>query len=149
MVVPRGELANIIYPVHISTTYNQMNPNTGSENINMDTLRERSTFSSSHSFRASYTHSAASSVPYHARMEQQSNNPSWADQMDSPQNLQLSYANPNKGDNSTLNQATTPNFIHVPNKKSTNGYNMNMCSLQGINTFSILYKDKQPFRPGA
>ena len=149
MVVPRGELANIIYPVHISTTYNQMNPNTGSEDINMDTPRERSTFSSSHSFRASYTHSVASSVPYHARMEQQSNNPSWADQMDSPQDLQLSYANPNKGDNSTLNQATTPNFTHVPNKKSTNGYNMNMYSLQGINTFFILYRDKQPFRPGA
>ena len=53
-----------------------MNPNTGSEDINIDTSRGRSTFSSSHSSRASSTHSAASSVPYHARMEQQSNNPS-------------------------------------------------------------------------
>jgi len=82
MVVPRGELVNIIYLVHISTTYNQMNPNTGSEDINMDTSRKRPTFSSFHSFRASFTHSVASSVSYHARIEQQNNDLSWPDQID-------------------------------------------------------------------
>jgi len=64
-----------------------MNPNTDSEDINVDTPRGRSTFSSSHSSRASSTHSVASSVPYHARIEQQSNDPSWANQMDSSQDL--------------------------------------------------------------
>ena len=64
-----------------------MNPNTGSKDINIDSPRGRSTFSSSHSSRASSTYSAVSSVPYHTRMEQQSNNPSWADQIDSSQDL--------------------------------------------------------------
>ena len=69
--------------------------------------------------------------------------------MDSPQDLQLFYANPNKGDNSTLNQATTPDSTHVPNMKSANGCDMNMCPPQGIDTSSIPYGDKQPARPGA
>jgi len=64
---------NIIYLVHISTIYNQMNPNTDSKDINMDTLRERSTFSSSHSFRAFSTYSVVLPVSYYARIEQQSN----------------------------------------------------------------------------
>ena len=64
---------NIIYLVYISTTYHQINPNTGSEDINMDTLRGRSNFSSSHSSKKSFTYSVALSVPYHTKMEQQSN----------------------------------------------------------------------------
>ena len=58
MIASRGELANIIYLVHISTTYNQINTNASSEDINIDTPR-RSAFSSSHSFRVFSTHSAA------------------------------------------------------------------------------------------
>jgi len=62
------------------------------------------------------------------------------------QDLQLFYANPN---NSTLNQATTPDSTHVPNMKSANGCDMNMCPPQDIDTSSIPYGDKQPARPGA
>jgi len=61
----------------VATT--QMNLNASSEDINIDTPRRRSAFSSSHSFRAFSTHSAVLSIPYYARIEQKSNHSFWAD----------------------------------------------------------------------
>jgi len=52
-----------------------------SEDVNMETPRHRSQFPSDNSSRESSTHSNASSVPYHVRMEAQSNDPTWAEQM--------------------------------------------------------------------
>jgi len=75
MVVLKRELANKIFSTYTSSTINHIVSNTVYEDINMDALRERSAISSSNISMVSSTHSAASFILYHARMEQQSSNP--------------------------------------------------------------------------
>jgi len=75
MVVLKRELANKIFSTYTSSTINHIVSNTVYEDINMDALRERSAISSSNISMVSSTHSAASFILYHARMEHQSSNP--------------------------------------------------------------------------
>jgi len=82
-VALKRELANIIASVHIFTTVNHMDFNAISEDVNMETPRERSTISSSNSSRVSSIYFIALSIPYYAKMEQQSNDPIWTEQIDS------------------------------------------------------------------
>jgi len=49
--------------------------------IDIDTSRDRSATSSANSFGVSLTHSNLSSIPYVKRIEAQSNNISWAEQV--------------------------------------------------------------------
>ena len=103
MVVLKRELANKIFSTYTSSTINHIVSNTVYEDINMDALRERSAISSSNISMVSSTHSAASFILYHARMEHQSSNPTWTEQVDLPLDFQLSYTNPNEGNNSNIN----------------------------------------------
>ena len=91
MIAPKGELANKIPSTYNSTLSSQIDPNAVSENVNMEVPRGRTNYSSTNTSRELSTHSNVSSVPYNIRMELQNNNPTWADQVDSPQDFQLSY----------------------------------------------------------
>jgi len=75
MVAPKGELANIISSIYISTISSQIDPNTVSENVNMEVLRDRTNYSNTHTSRELSSHSNTSSVLYNIRMELQNNNP--------------------------------------------------------------------------
>jgi len=81
--------------------------------IDIDILRERLASSSINSSRESSMHSNASSVLYHKRMEIQSNNPLWSEQVENEENerLSLSYAILTKEEDSLVKPATDNSFI--------------------------------------
>ena len=82
MVVPNRKLVNILFPsitsiASSSKVYNNMNMD-----VNVDTPRGRSINSSTNNFRELLVYSSLHSIFYIEGMETQSNNPSWADQVD-------------------------------------------------------------------
>ena len=97
MVAPNRELANTLFPFDTSTLFNPMVQNNINMDMDIDTPRGRSAI---HNSRELLAHSSVSSIPYVERMETQSNNPSWADQVElnELQELTLSYANPEVGE---------------------------------------------------
>jgi len=101
MVAPNRELANTLFPFDTSTLFNPMVQNNINMDMDIDTPRGRSAIPSANNSRELLAHSSVSSIPYVERMETQSNNPSWADQVElnELQELTLSYANPEVGGN--------------------------------------------------
>lgn len=67
--------------------------------------------------------------------------------MDSPQDFQLSYANPNIGDINSNNKANTPNNMYDPHKKDVNNCSINTYLPQGLEISFILNGDKQLANP--
>ncbi|KAL9712961.1 hypothetical protein Ac2012v2_004202 [Leucoagaricus gongylophorus] len=100
MVAPNRELANTLFPFDTSTLFNPMVQNNINMDMDIDTPRGRSAIPSANNSRELLAHSSVSSIPYVERMETQSNNPSWADQVElnELQELTLSYANPEVGE---------------------------------------------------
>ena len=133
--------------------------------IDIDILRERSASSSINSSRESSMYSNASSVPYHKRMEIQSNNPLWSEQVENEENerLSLSYAIPTKEgdslvklatDNSSIerdqcdnNMASALNNIFAPIGESEAINNTNMCPPQEFENVPLPYDICQPVKP--
>jgi len=110
MVVPIRELANTLFPSttkHLSSTSMAQNPSNMDMDMDTDILRGRSVSSSNNSSRESSMHSNASLVPYHKKMEIQSNNPLWSEQMKIEENerFSLSYAMPTKSRDSPVKLA--------------------------------------------
>jgi len=69
IVVPKRKLVNKISPDYNFTTYNPMDPNVISKDVNLDIPRRRSNFSSTYSFRELLTYSTTLSVLYNNRMK--------------------------------------------------------------------------------
>jgi len=125
--------------------------------IDIDILRERSASSSINSLRESSMHSNASFVTYHKRMEIQSNNPLWSEQVENEENerLSLSYAIPTKegdssvklaADNSSIerdqcdnNMASALNNMSAPIGESEAINNTNMCPPQEFENVPLPY----------
>jgi len=76
--------------------------------IDPDVLRGRSASSSINSLRESSMHSNALSIPYYKRMEIQSNNLLWSEQVENKENkrLSLSYTTSVKEKKSLVKPAT-------------------------------------------
>jgi len=93
MVAPIRELANTLFSSTaiylLSTSIAQSSSNMDMD-VDIDVLRGRSASFSINSSRESSMHSNASSVPYHKRMEIQSNNLLWSEQVKN-ERLSLSY----------------------------------------------------------
>ena len=102
MVTPIRELANTLFSTSFTTL--QSNPMAQLPS-NMDIIRGRSASSSQISSRESLTHSAASSTPYHERMEIQ-NNLLNEDEQEPVESFELSYASGNEQKGKTVRQAT-------------------------------------------
>jgi len=133
--------------------------------IDIDILRERLASSSINSSRESSMHSNASSVLYHKRMEIQSNNPLWSEQVENEENerLSLSYAIPTKKGDSLVKQATDNSSIErdqcdnnmasalknmsAPIGESEAINNTNMCPPQEFENVPLLYDIYQPVKP--
>ena len=94
-------------------------------NMDMDinTLRGRLVNSSANSSRELLAHSSVSSIPCIERMEAQSNNPSWANQVEELNKLQrftLFYANLKVGEINITNKAIgSKNTLNSIFEKST------------------------------
>ena len=106
MVAPIRESANIT----LSTTTQALSTNLMAQipanmdmDIDIDIARGRSASPSSNSSRESSMHSNASSVPYHTRMELQSDNPLWSEQVKAEE-ITLSYATNAKEGNIQVKQ---------------------------------------------
>jgi len=70
MVAPIREVANTLIPnTTKETTLNPIVHNISNMDIDINTSRGRSAFSSTNSSRTSLVQSATSSIPYHERME--------------------------------------------------------------------------------
>ena len=76
--------------------------------MEINTPRGRSDSSSANSSRESSTHSNASSIPYHERMQIQSNNLPWSEQVkiNERENFSLLYATPGEGEDILFNKVT-------------------------------------------
>lgn len=76
MVTPTRELAYILFPITFTTIQPKLMahlPSNTDIDIDINMIRGRSTSSSQISFKESSTQSAASSIPYHKRIEIQNN----------------------------------------------------------------------------
>jgi len=80
-----------------------MESNCVSEDVNIEVPRGRTNCSSINSSREPSNHSNVSSISYNIRMEAQNNNLTWAEQMNSSQEFQLSYVYPNVEDSNSQN----------------------------------------------
>jgi len=122
MVAPIRESVNIT----LSTTTKALSTNLMAQipanmdmDIDVDIPRGRSASPSSNSSRESSMHSNVSSVPYHTRMELQSDNPLWSEQVEAEE-IALSYAINAKESNIQVKQGidNSPNaeIQHVINE---------------------------------
>jgi len=113
MVTPIRELANTLFPSTaiylLSTSIAQSSSNMDMD-IDIDVLRGRSASFSINSSRESSMHSNALFVPYHKRMEIQSNNLLWSEQVKN-ERLSLSYTILAKKRDSSVKPATDNSFI--------------------------------------
>jgi len=138
------------------------NPSNMDMDMDTDILRERSVSSSNNSSRDSSTHSNASLVPYHKRMEIQSNNPLWSEQVEIEENerFSLSYTMPMKSGNSPvklaipkerdqceINVAPTLDNTPAPQGESEAIANTNTCSSQEFENIPLPYNIYQPVEP--
>jgi len=92
MVALTRELVNTL--ISITTKATILDPmvlNNYNMDMDIDTPRERSVSSSTNSLRAFSVHSNTSSIPYHKRMEIQSNNLPWSEQCYNSKPLELDY----------------------------------------------------------
>ena len=83
-----------------------------------------------------------SSIFYIEKIKAQSNNPSWANQVEElnkSQRSTLSYTNPKIGKNNTTNKATGLKNTLNPYEECVNNTNTNMCLPQELDSSSILY----------
>ena len=130
--------------------------------MDIDTPRGRSASSSTNSSRVLSAHSDLSSIPYHERMEVQSNKLTWDEQVDlnEREDFSLSYASPKVGENKPANEATdhtpkdgeqrsnikvsTPNNTPIPQGEGAAINNMNTCTPRYLETTTIPYEDNQP-----
>ena len=106
MVAPIKELTNTLCFTFIkvlSTNSIAQIPSNIDMDIDFDISRRRSVSSSNKSSRESSMHSAASSIPYYKRMETQSNNPLWSEQVEIEE-IALSYAMSAKKDSIPVKQ---------------------------------------------
>jgi len=167
MVVPKRDLVNIPFPFDIYNFSSPMVQNKLSMDMDMDTPRGRSTSSSANSSRELSTHSNLSSIPYHKRMEDQSNKLSWDEQvkLNEKEEFTLSYTTLKVGENKLANEAIdhTPKdgkqhsnnevtiLNNMPNLQGGGmaSNNMNMCTAQGLEMSSIPYKDYQLVEPNS
>jgi len=129
-------------------------------NIDIDNniLRERSTSSSCISLRESSTHSAASSLPYHKRMEIQNNNLN-ENKQNVIKEISLSYAtvnnqnslhvrqvtdnSPNVGTQHVINEVSTLNNMPTPQNKNVVSNNTNTCLIQNVFNVQLPYDINQ------
>jgi len=140
--MPNRELANIIPSDIFTTHHHQIDTHCIPENINMNFLRGRFNNLSTINFKDFLTHLDTSLVLYNIRMELQSKDPAWANQMEDLNNIQLFYADSfNIEGPSNCNQASQNNTINMSHMEGICNYNFNTCPLQGIETSSIQYRD--------
>jgi len=160
MVAPIRELVNTLNPsVSKETIVNPMVLNISNRNMDIDTPRKRLAFSSVNNSRVLSTHSDVSSIPYHERMEVQSNKLTWDKQVEinERENFSLSYTTPKIGEsvpaNKTIDHNLKNRIQHLNNEVSILS-NMptpqgegevlniiNICTPQAIKTSSIPYED--------
>ena len=117
MVAPSSELANTLFPVNLNTHITPITLNNNQMDMEVDTLRGRSVSSSANGSRESSAHSSVSSIPYVERMEAQSNDPSWVEQVDelcASQGFLLSYTFPKERENNIQDKAMMTNNMPNP-----------------------------------
>ena len=133
--------------------------------MEIDTPRGRSVSSSVNSSRELSTHSKASSIPYHERMQIQSDNLPWSEQVEINirENFSLSYATPREGGGIPVNEVTNNspkegaqhvnkkapalNYMPIPQGESEANNTTNMCPSQGFMNVLISYNINQPAEP--
>ena len=168
MVVPTRELVNTLIPITIKATIlDPMVLNNYNMDMDIDTVRGRSVSSSTNSLRAFSVCSNTSSIPYHERMEIQSSNLPWSEQVeiDKRESFSLSYATSKAGDRMPANKATdnsskdgvqcankkAPALNNMPTSQGENkvNNNTNTCSSQGFTNIPISYEIDKPVEPNA
>jgi len=95
-------------------------------------------------------YSSVSSIFYIEKIKAQSNNPSWANQVEElnkSQRSTLFYTNPKIGKNNTINKAIGLKNTLNPYGECVNNTNTNMYLPQGLNSSSILYLENQLAKP--
>ena len=166
MVAPTRELVNTLIPITIKATI--LDPMVlNNYNMDIDTARGRSVSSSTNSLRAFSVCSNTSSIPYHERMEIQSSNLPWSEQVeiDKRESFSLSYATSKAGDRMPANKATdnsskngvqcankeAPALNNMPTSQGENevNNNTNMCSSQGFTNIPISYEVDKLVEPNA
>jgi len=129
--------------------------------IEMDFPRGRLVLSSTNNSREVLAHSSIFFISYTKRIEAQSNNLSWANQLDElcvSQGFLLSYTSPKEREDNIQDKMTITN--NMPNlqgesitilnntlnlqSKGVANSNMNMCIPQDLQRSSISYKGYQP-----
>ena len=159
MVVPKRDLVNTQFSFNIYTFSNLMIQNNLNMDMDIDTSKGRSTTSNANSSKVSSIHSNLSSIFYVERMEAQSNNLSWAEQVElnKMEEITLSYATPKIGKNKFANEAIDPtpkaeeehsnnkatilNNTLNPQGEGVANRNTNTCALQGLKMFPIPYEN--------
>ena len=124
MVASNRESANTYYFLFFSVMLYPVEVNNISKDINMDKLRGKSKSSSTNFSRESLTHSDILSVPYMDRIEVQSKNLSWANQIET-KIFQLSYATPKKRFSDIQQKANISKDMSTPCTESENINNQN------------------------
>jgi len=119
MVASNRESANTYSFLFFSVMLYLVEVNNISKYINMDKLRGKSKSSSTNSSRESLTYSDISSVPYMDRIEVQSKNLFWANQIET-EIFQLSYATLKKGVSDIQQKANIPKDMSTPCAESEN-----------------------------
>ena len=115
----------------------------------MNISRDRSNLLSFNSSRKSLTCLNMSSILYMDKMETQNHCLTWAEQIDSLQNYQLSYTTSNKEKNYNQDKAIRLNNSPQPCSKNTNNNNIDTSYFHGLETSFISYEDNQPTNPNS
>ena len=109
----------------------------------MSLSRDRTNLASSNLSRELLTHLDLSSVPYMDKMEAQSDNPTWAKQVEL-QNFQLLYTSPKEEKFNMQNKANDISNISFPYVEDINNLKSNISSLYMENINNINANINQP-----